>query len=203
MRDPERLARILNNTKRPVQIIFAGKAHPRDDGGKALIQRIAQLAGDETFRRRILFLEGYDIGVARHLVQGVDVWLNTPQRPYEASGTSGMKAAANGALNCSTLDGWWVEAWDEAQAKGEEIGWSIGGTETFDNSEHQAYIDVESLYAILERELIPAFYERGIDGVPHGWVARMKRSIASIAPYFNTARMVREYTERYYLSAIK
>ena len=203
MRDPERLARILNNTKRPVQIVFAGKAHPRDDGGKALIQRIAQLAGDDTFRHRVLFLEGYDIGVARQLVQGVDVWLNTPQRPYEASGTSGMKAAANGALNCSTLDGWWVEAWDEAQEKGEEIGWSIGGTETFDNAEHQAYIDVESLYAILERELIPAFYERGIDGVPHGWTARMKRSIASIAPYFNTARMVREYTERYYLNAIK
>ena len=203
MRDPERLARILNNTKRPVQIVFAGKAHPRDDGGKALIQRIAQLAGDATFRRRILFLEGYDIGVARHLVQGVDVWLNTPQRPYEASGTSGMKAAANGALNCSTLDGWWVEAWDEAQKNDKEIGWSIGGTETFDNAEHQAYIDVESLYAILERELIPAFYERGVDGVPHGWTARMKRSIASIAPYFNTARMVREYTERYYLSAIK
>ncbi|HEY8601720.1 MAG TPA: alpha-glucan family phosphorylase [Thermomicrobiales bacterium] len=203
MRDPERLARILNNTKRPVQIVFAGKAHPRDDGGKALIQRIAQLAGDDTFRRRVLFLEGYDIGVARQLVQGVDVWLNTPQRPYEASGTSGMKAAANGALNCSTLDGWWVEAWDEAQEKGEEIGWSIGGTETFDNSEHQAYIDVESLYAILERELIPAFYERGIDGVPYGWTARMKRSIAAIAPYFNTARMVREYTERYYLNAIK
>ena len=203
MRDPERLARILNNSRRPVQIVFAGKAHPRDDGGKALIQRIAQLAGDDTFRHRILFLEGYDIGVARQLVQGVDVWLNTPQRPYEASGTSGMKAAANGALNCSTLDGWWVEAWDEAQQKGEEIGWSIGGTETFENAEHQAYIDVESLYAILERELIPAFYERGIDGVPHGWTARMKRSIASIAPHFNTARMVREYTERYYLSAIK
>jgi starch phosphorylase len=203
LRDPDRLARILDNPKRPVQIIFAGKAHPRDDGGKLLIQRIVQSAGSEPFRNRLLFLEGYDIGVARHLVQGVDVWLNNPQRPYEASGTSGMKSSANGALNCSTLDGWWVEAWDEAQARGEEIGWSIGGTETFDNAEHQAYIDVESLYAILERELIPAFYERSLDGVPHGWTARMKRSIGLIAPYFNTGRMVREYTEKFYLSAME
>ena len=203
LRDPNRLARILNNARRPVQIVFAGKAHPRDDGGKSLIQRIVQSAGNEPFRHRLLFLEGYDIGVARQLVQGVDVWLNTPQRPYEASGTSGMKAAANGALNCSTLDGWWVEAWDEAQERGEEIGWAIGGTETFDNAEHQAYIDVESLYALLERELVPAFYERGIDGVPYGWTARMKRSIALIAPQFNTGRMVREYTERYYLSGLK
>ncbi len=202
LRDPDRLARILDNSKRPVQIIFAGKAHPRDDGGKLLIQRIIQSAESEPFKNRLLFLEGYDIGVARQMVQGVDVWLNNPQRPYEASGTSGMKAAANGALNCSTLDGWWVEAWDEAQERGEEIGWSIGGTETFDNAEHQAYIDVESLYAILERELIPAFYERGLDGVPYGWTARMKRSIALIAPFFNTGRMVREYTEKFYLSAM-
>lgn len=203
MRDPDRLARILNNAKRPVQIVFAGKAHPRDDGGKLLIQRIAQLAVQGPFRHRVLFLEGYDIGVARHLVQGVDVWLNTPQRPYEASGTSGMKAAANGALNCSTLDGWWVEAWDEAQERGGEIGWAIGGTETFDNAEHQAYIDAESLYAILEQELVPAFYERGLDGVPYGWTGRMKRSIALNAPVFNTDRMVREYTERCYLPGLK
>ncbi len=202
MRDPERLARILNNAKRPVQIIFAGKAHPRDDGGKSLIQRIVQLSGEEPFRHRVVFLEGYDIGVARLMVQGVDVWLNTPQRPYEASGTSGMKAAANGGLNCSTLDGWWVEAHDTAQARGVEIGWSIGGTETFENAEHQAYLDVESLYTLLEREVVPAFYERGLDGVPHGWTARMKHSIAQLAPYFNTGRMVGEYTERFYLPAM-
>lgn len=202
MRDPDRLARILNDARRPVQIVFAGKAHPRDDGGKLLIQRIAQLAGQDAFRHRVLFLEGYDIGVARQLVQGVDVWLNTPQRPYEASGTSGMKAAANGALNCSTLDGWWVEAWDEAQERGGAIGWAIGGAETFDNAEHQAYIDAESLYAILERELVPAFYERGLDGIPYGWTARMKRSIALNAPRFNTGRMVREYTERCYLPGL-
>lgn len=203
MRDPARLERILNDPKRPVQIIFAGKAHPRDDGGKSLIQRITQLAGDEPFQHRIVFLEGYDIGVARQLVQGVDVWLNTPQRPYEASGTSGMKAAGNGALNCSTLDGWWVEAYEEAQARGGEIGWAIGSGETFDNAEHQAYVDAEALYALLERELVPAFYERGLDGVPYGWTARMKRSIAQLAPVFNTGRMVREYTERFYLPALK
>ncbi|HEY8597054.1 MAG TPA: alpha-glucan family phosphorylase [Thermomicrobiales bacterium] len=202
LRDPARLARILNNTKRPVQLVFAGKAHPRDDGGKLLIQRLAQLAGDDTFRHRILFLEGYDIGVARQLVQGVDVWLNTPQRPYEASGTSGMKAAANGALNCSILDGWWAEAWEESQARGEEIGWAIGGTVTSDNAEHQAHLDAAALYDLLECELVPAFYERGLDGVPHGWTARMKRSIAAIAPRFNTARMVREYTEHCYLPAL-
>ncbi len=202
LRDPARLARILNDAKRPVQLVFAGKAHPRDDGGKLLIQRLAQLAGDGPFRHRVLFLEGYDIGVARQLVQGVDVWLNTPQRPYEASGTSGMKAAANGALNCSILDGWWAEAWDAAQAKGEEIGWAIGGTATSDDAEHQAHLDAAALYDLLERELVPAFYERGLDGVPHGWTARMKRAIALIAPRFNTARMVREYTERCYLPAL-
>jgi glycogen phosphorylase len=199
LRDPERLARILNRAGRPVQIIFAGKAHPRDEGGKALIQRIAGLAGEENFRHRIVFLEGYDIGVARQLVRGVDVWLNTPQRPFEASGTSGMKAAANGALNCSTLDGWWVEAWDEAQRRGGAIGWAIGGTQTYDDPEYQADQDAQSLYAILEQELVPAFYERGLDGVPYGWTARMKRSIAQIAPVFNTDRMVREYAENIYL----
>lgn len=199
LRDSDRLARILTHAKRPVQLIFAGKAHPRDEAGKLLIQRIVQSAITGPYQHQLIFIEGYDTGVARQLVQGVDVWLNTPQRPYEASGTSGMKASGNGALNCSTLDGWWVEAWDEAEARGEEIGWTIGGTETFDNAEHQAHIDVESLYEILERELVPAFYERGSDGVPYGWTARMKRSIALIAPYFNTERMVREYAENYYL----
>lgn len=202
MRDPDRLARLLNDPQRPVQIIFAGKAHPRDDGGKSLIQRIAEMARDEPFRHRIVFLEGYDIGVARQLVQGVDLWLNTPQRPYEASGTSGMKAAANGALNCSILDGWWVEAYEEARRRGGAIGWAIGGGETFDNAEHQAHVDAQALYDVLEREVVPAFYERGLDGVPSGWVARMKRSIAQLAPYFNTDRMVQEYTERFYLQAI-
>ncbi len=203
LRDQERLIKILNDAKRPVQFVFAGKAHPRDDGGKLLIQRIVQSSADEQFHHRLIFIEGYDIGVARQLVQGVDVWLNNPQRPYEASGTSGMKASANGALNCSTLDGWWVEAWDEAQERGEDIGWAIGGTETFENAEHQAHIDMESLYILLERELVPAFYERGTDGVPCGWVARMKRSIALIAPFFNTNRMVQDYAEQCYLPALR
>jgi glycogen phosphorylase len=202
LRDLPRLEQIVNHAKRPVQFVFAGKAHPRDDGGKLLIQRISTLSHDDPFGHRIIFLEGYDIGVARLLVQGVDVWLNTPQRPYEASGTSGMKAAANGGLMCSTLDGWWVEAWDEAQRRDEEIGWAIGQGETFDNAEHQAYVDALALYELLEREMVPAFYERGSDGVPHGWTARMKRSIALICPYFNTGRMVGEYTERFYLPGI-
>ena len=203
LRDMPRLEQIANDAKRPVQFVFAGKAHPRDDGGKLLIQRLSTLSRDEPFDRRVVFLEGYDIGVARLLVQGVDVWLNTPQRPYEASGTSGMKAAGNGVLMCSTLDGWWVEAWDEAVRRGEDIGWSIGQGETFDNAEHQAHVDAQALYALLEREIVPAFYERGLDGVPYGWTARMKRSIALIAPYFNTERMVREYTERFYIPGIE
>jgi starch phosphorylase len=203
LRDLPRLEQIVNRAKRPVQFIFAGKAHPRDDGGKLLIQRISTLSHDDPLGHRMIFIEGYDIGVARLLVQGVDVWLNTPQRPYEASGTSGMKSAANGGLMCSTLDGWWVEAWDEAEARGEEIGWAIGHGETFDNAEHQAHVDAQALYELLEREIVPAFYELGSDGVPHGWTARMKRSIAAICPYFNTGRMVSEYTERFYLPGIE
>jgi len=201
LRDPERLARILNDPRRPVQIIFSGKAHPRDDAGKELIRQIVALARQETFRRRVVFLEEYDMAVARYMVQGCDVWLNTPRRPQEASGTSGMKAAANGALNLSTLDGWWAEAWEEAEPRSIPIGWTIGRGETYDSADYQDQVEAEALYDLLERDVAPTFYERGADGLPRRWIARMKASIGTLCHFFNTHRMVREYAERFYLPA--
>jgi starch phosphorylase len=195
LRDPDRLARILNNPDRPVQIIYAGKAHPRDDPGKELIRRIAVLARQEQFRHRVVFLEDYDMAVARYLVQGCDVWLNTPLRPREACGTSGMKAAANGVLNLSTLDGWWEEAYLP------EVGWAIGRGETYDDPDYQDQVEAEALYDLLERDVVPTFYERGADGLPRRWIARMKASIGNLCHYFNTHRMVGEYTKRFYLPA--
>jgi len=195
LRDPDRLARILNNPDRPVQIIYAGKAHPRDDPGKELIRRITVLARQEQFRHRVVFLEDYDMAVARYLVQGCDVWLNTPLRPREASGTSGMKAAANGVLNLSTLDGWWEEAYLP------EVGWAIGRGETYDNPDYQDQVEAEALYDLLERDVVPTFYERGADGLPRRWITRMKASIGALCHYFNTHRMVGEYTTRFYLPA--
>jgi starch phosphorylase len=201
LRDTSRLAAILNNPKHPVQIIFAGKAHPRDEKGKELIQRIATLARDPQFRRRIVFLEDYDLSIARYLVQGVDVWLNTPLRPNEASGTSGMKAIANGVLNLSTLDGWWDEAYRSRTEDSPLIGWAIGKGEAYSDTEYQNQVEAEALYEILERDVVPAFYERRADGLPHRWIALMKASIGSLCHIYNTNRMVREYTERFYLPA--
>lgn len=200
--DPDRLARILNNPERPVQVIFAGKAHPKDVGGKQLIQRISQLSARERFQGKLLFFEDYDLDVARHLVQGADVWLNNPRRPLEASGTSGMKAAANGVLNLSTLDGWWAEAWDAAKERGERIGWSIGDGITYENAEHQAEVESRVLYELLENEVVSEFYARTPDGLPEAWIARIRASFNQIPGVFNTDRMVREYTERFYLSAL-
>ncbi len=202
LRDPERLARILNDPEHPVQIIFAGKAHPRDDAGKEMIRQVVQLARQEPFRRRIVFLEDYDMAIARYLVQGADVWLNTPRRPREASGTSGMKAAANGVLNLSTLDGWWDEAWRNADPTVNPIGWAIGRGEEYDDLTHQDQVEAEALYTLLERDVIPTFYDRGPDGLPRRWIARMKASIRTLCHFFNTHRMVREYTERFYLPAV-
>ncbi|HKZ83955.1 MAG TPA: alpha-glucan family phosphorylase [Anaerolineae bacterium] len=201
LRDPERLARILNDLQRPVQIIFAGKAHPRDTEGKELIKQVVSLARQEPFRRRLIFLEDYDIAVARYLVQGADVWLNTPRRPMEASGTSGMKAMANGALNLSVLDGWWDEAWNISDPNSIPIGWAIGGRETYSDSAYQDQVEAEALYDLLEHDVVPTFYERGADGLPRRWIARMKASIGTLSPFFNTHRMVQEYTERFYLPA--
>ena len=198
-RDPDRLARLLNDPERPVQIVYAGKAHPRDDAGKAFIQEIVKLAQRPEFRRRVVFLENYDPAVARYLVQGCDVWLNTPLRPEEASGTSGMKALANGGLNLSILDGWWDEAWRPATDSEPFVGWAIGRGETYDNREYQDQVESLALYEILEHDVIPTFYDRGADGLPRRWIARMKSSLATLCPEYNMQRMVTEYATDFYL----
>lgn len=195
LRDLDRLSRILNDADRPVQIIFAGKAHPHDNPGKELIQRIVGVGRQEQFRGKLIFLEDYDMTMARYLTQGVDVWLNNPRRPREASGTSGMKAAANGVLNLSVLDGWW----DEAYAPGN--GWAIGRGEGYDQPDYQDQVEAEALYNLLERDVVPMFYDRGRDNLPRSWISRMKASIGSLSHFFNTNRMVAEYTERYYMPA--
>jgi starch phosphorylase len=200
LRDLERLKRLLMDPARPLQIIFAGKAHPRDSEGKELIRQIVSLSRQPELGRRIVFLEDYDMAVARSLVQGVDVWLNTPLRPLEASGTSGMKAAANGVLNLSTLDGWWDEVWRDP-ARPEDIGWAIGRGESYDDRNYQDQVEAASLYDLLERDVVPTFYERGADRVPRKWVARMKDSIGTVCHFVNTHRMVSDYTRQYYLKA--
>ncbi|MBN2391764.1 MAG: alpha-glucan family phosphorylase [Anaerolineae bacterium] len=197
LRDPERLARILNDPERPVQILFAGKAHPHDNPGKELIQKIVGLARQEAFRPKLVFLEDYDMTIARYMVQGVDVWLNTPRRPREASGTSGMKAAANGVLNLSILDGWWDEAYTPS------VGWAIGRGEIYDNTDEQDQVEAETLYDLLERDIIPMFYDRGRDNLPRRWIGHMKNSIGALSYVFNTNRMVAEYTNRFYMPSAK
>ncbi|HWF40428.1 MAG TPA: alpha-glucan family phosphorylase [Candidatus Acidoferrales bacterium] len=199
LRDPERLARILNNPERPVQIVFAGKAHPHDDAGKHLIEAVVNLAKRPEFRRRIVFLENYDMGIARYMVQGCDVWLNTPLRPLEASGTSGMKAQANGGINVSTLDGWWDEAWQHAAKH--DVGWAIGNGENYADPAQQDEIESEALYQLLERGVVPTFYERRADGLPMKWIAMMKASIAQLCPEFNMHRAVMQYVDFYYATA--
>ena len=196
-RDLDRLKRILTNPERPVQIIFAGKAHPHDTGGKELIRHIANVARDPELRHHIVFLEDYDMNIARYLVQGVDVWLNTPRRPKEASGTSGMKVIYNGGLNCSILDGWWAEGYSPA------VGWAIGNGEEYPEYEwdHQDYVESEALYNILEQSVIPLFYDRGRDTVPREWIAKIKNAYRELAPFFNTHRMVEEYTDQLYMPA--
>ncbi|MHB8121080.1 MAG: glycosyltransferase family 1 protein [Desulfuromonadaceae bacterium] len=193
LRDPDRLERILNNPAMPVQFIFAGKAHPQDHEGKELIRQIVQASHEERFRHRIVFVEDYDMEVARHLVQGADVWLNTPLRPMEASGTSGMKVAFNGGLNMSILDGWWCEGYQGSN------GWAIGKGEVYDDIEYQNQVEGRALYDLLEKEVIPHFYERGSDDIPRSWIATMKSSMQSLCPVFSTDRMVQEYTGHSYL----
>jgi starch phosphorylase len=193
--DPERLARIIGNPDRPVQILLAGKAHPADTGGKDLIQQVVHYSRDERSQGRIAFLEDYEIVLARRLVQGVDVWLNTPRRPMEASGTSGMKAAQNGGLNVSILDGWWAEGYSE------DTGFAIGGEWVDSNDAIQDQADADALFDVLENQVIPCYYERGEDGLPHRWIHMMKESIATLGPQFDASRMVAEYTDTYYLPA--
>lgn len=191
-RNLERLNALINNKEHPVQIIFAGKAHPRDHGGKELIAEIVHIARRPEFRRRVVFLEDYDIHVARYLVQGVDVWLNNPRRPLEASGTSGMKVACNGGLNLSVLDGWWVEGYLG------DNGWAIGAGEEYTDLVYQDDVESRAIYDLLEQEILPQFYTRSSDDLPRAWIRMMKRSISTCAPVFNTNRMVQEYTEKSY-----
>ncbi len=193
--DRERLDRLLNNPQRPVQLVFAGKAHPKDEGGKGLIQEIYRLRQDPRFTDKLCFVENYDISVARHLVQGVDVWLNNPERPREACGTSGQKVLLNGGLNCSVPDGWWAEAADGRN--GFSIGW---GFEHADKEEQRKH-DAAALYAVLEDEVVPTFYDRNAQGVPVEWVQHMRHAILTLAWRFNSDRMVRDYVEKMYLPA--
>ncbi|MBN1114117.1 MAG: alpha-glucan family phosphorylase [Oligoflexia bacterium] len=198
LREPDRLTRILTNKKRPVQIIFAGKAHPRDDSGKAFIREIYRIARKPELRRHIVFLEDYDMVIARHLVQGVDIWLNNPRRPLEASGTSGMKVCFNGGINVSIMDGWWDEAYNW------ENGWAIGAGEDYlDDHEYQDSVESKALYQIMEDEIVPLFYKRGTDDLPKGWVDVMKKSMMSNCPVYNTNRMVQEYTTTSYVPALE
>jgi starch phosphorylase len=192
LRDPQRFVKLLNDPNRPIQIIFAGKAHPKDTEGKEIIRQIIHFANRYEVRRRIVFIEDYDINVAKLLVRGVDVWLNNPRRPMEASGTSGMKAAVNGALNLSTLDGWWCEGYTP------EGGWVIGAGECYKDHSYQDDVESQALYNILENEVVPLFYSRSADDIPRAWVRRVKNSIKWIAPRFNTHRMVAQYARRCY-----
>ncbi|MDZ7725783.1 MAG: alpha-glucan family phosphorylase [candidate division KSB1 bacterium] len=198
-KDLDRLHDILMNKDCPVQIIIAGKAHPRDKIGKGIIRDIINVIRQDNFRSRIVFLENYNIDIASDLVQGVDVWLNNPRRPREASGTSGMKAGANGALNLSVLDGWW----DEGYYMDGKSGWAIGRGETYNDPDEQDRVESEELYHLLEQQVIPAFYERGQNGLPVQWIEMMKNSIKMVGPYFNTYRMVQSYTHDYYLPAME
>ena len=193
--DYNRLRAIITNPEHPVQIIFSGKAHPADQPGQDLVRHIVNIAFHSELRGRIFFVEDYDIRIARHLVQGVEVWLNTPRRPREASGTSGMKAAMNGAPNLSISDGWWPEACNGKN------GWIINDGRQFDNEEMQDYSDVGSFYEILERQVIPAYYGNRKKNVPVDWIAMMKESIATILPAFSAVRMLEEYTREAYLPA--
>lgn len=192
-RDIERLTRILTDEARPVQIIFSGKAHPQDREGKELIHQIIQMANHPKLGKHIVFIENYDIEVGRYLVQGVDVWLNTPRRPMEASGTSGMKVPANGGINLSILDGWWCEGFDGTN------GWTIGAEEEYEDHAYQDEVESRLLYELLENTVVPLFYDRGTHDIPHGWVNIMRNSIKTVCPAFNTTRMVEEYANQYYL----
>ncbi|MFB2837618.1 alpha-glucan family phosphorylase [Floridanema evergladense] len=196
MRDIERIKRImLGNKSRRVQFVIAGKAHPQDIPGKELIKAINHVIGEENLSRNVVFIPDYDLNVARHMIAGCDVWLNTPRRPREASGTSGMKASMNGLLNLSVLDGWWDEA-DYVRT-----GWPIGHGEDYDDPNYQDEVEANALYDCIEKEVVPLFYNRDAEGTPRSWVSKMKDAIRINCPYFNTARMVREYASRAYFPA--
>ena len=195
-RRPERLVRLLTDHERPVQIVMAGKAHPNDHQGKEMIRHIVQFVADHDLRSRLVFLDDYDISVARYLVAGCDLWLNTPRRPHEASGTSGMKAAVNGSLMLSTLDGWWDEAFSP------EFGWAVGAGESYADEEVQDEIEADAVFGELEQNVIPMFYDRGIDGLPRAWIGKMRRSMKQVGQRFSAQRMVAEYHRMFYAPAL-
>src|SRR5208337_4282134 len=189
----ENIVKLVHDQARPIQFIFAGKAHPRDDEGKRYIQYIIHLSKYSDLQGHLVFIENYDVHVARQMVSGCDVWLNTPRRPLEASGTSGMKAGCQGCLNLSILDGWWREGYDGTN------GFAIGEDAHSDSVEEQDRTDSANLYKVLTREVIPLFFQRDAQGIPRQWLQRIRRAMATLVPQFTTARMVREYAERYYL----
>jgi starch phosphorylase len=195
LHDPKRLLRILSNPQRPVQLILAGKAHPADQQGQAMIQQWVHFIRRPEARKHVVFLSDYDMLLTEQFIQGVDVWINTPRRPWEASGTSGMKVLVNGGLNLSELDGWWAEAYTP------EVGWALGdGKEHGDDPSWDA-VEAESLYGLLENKVIPDFYNRDEKGIPTAWVARIRESMARLTPQFSANRTVSQYTEQYYIPA--
>jgi len=189
----ENVVHLTRDKDRPVQFIFAGKAHPRDDDGKRYIQYIIHLSKYSDLQGHVVFIENYDVHVARQMVSGCDVWLNTPRRPLEASGTSGMKAGCQGCLNFSILDGWWREGYDGTN------GFAIGEDAHADSVEQQDRVDSANLYKVLTQEVIPLFYQRDAQGIPRQWIQRIRRAMVTLVPQFTTGRMVREYIEKYYL----
>jgi starch phosphorylase len=195
LHDPQRLLRLLTNTQRPVQLIIAGKAHPADQAGQALIRDWVHFIRRPETRPHAVFLSDYDMLLTEHLVQGVDVWINTPRRPWEACGTSGMKVLVNGGINLSELDGWWAEAYTP------EVGWALGDGQEHGEAPAWDAAEAEALYDLLERQVIPEFYTRGENGIPAAWVARMRESMARLTPAFAASRAVREYLEQHYLPA--
>ena len=195
LHDPERLARILYDPQRPVQLVVAGKAHPADEPGKALVRAWIQFVARRELRDRVVFLSDYDMLLAEYLVRGVDLWINTPRRPWEACGTSGMKVLVNGGVNLSELDGWWAEAYSP------EVGWAIGDGQEHEDEAAWDAVEAEQLYGLLENQIVPSFYDRDDAGIPQAWVAKVRQSMARLTPRFSANRTIRDYTERYYLAA--
>jgi len=194
LEDEDRLIRLLTDPERPIQIIMAGKAHPHDNHGKELIRKMIHFASQPEVRHRLVFIQDYNIRVARMMLRGCDVWLNTPRRPLEACGTSGMKAIPNGVLNLSILDGWWDEGYEQG------YGWAIGRGETYEDHDLQDEVESRDIYNLLEREIIPLFYERGLDNLPRGWLEKMKAAMCHLCPIFHSNRMVQEYNQQFYVS---
>ncbi|PKL83310.1 MAG: alpha-glucan phosphorylase [Ignavibacteriae bacterium HGW-Ignavibacteriae-3] len=194
-KDIERLIGILGNPNYPVQLIIAGKAHPKDDEGKKLIQELISISKEPHLRKKIVYLENYDMNIARYMVEGCDVWLNNPRRPLEASGTSGMKVIANGGLNLSVLDGWWDEGYTP------EVGWAIGNREEYDNLDYQDEVESRLIYEGIEKEIVPLFYTRGEDKLPRGWISMMKNSMKKLGPVYNSHRMVGQYASKFYFAS--